>query len=90
MSLASFMEYFFSYYTVLGFIPAAILCYMPMKNQLRFSVKRIIRDCVILFVISYVGLQILDRKVPWLDGTIMLIPFLVVVFIYYIFVYFLF
>ena len=85
MSLASFMEYFFSYYTVLGFIPAAILCYMPMKNQLRFSVKRIIRDCVILFVISYVGLQILDRKTPWLDGTIMLIPFLVVVFIYYIF-----
>lgn len=85
MSLSSFMEYFFSYYTVLGFIPAAVLCYMPMKNQLRFPVKRIVRDCTILFVVCYVGLQLLDYKVPWMDATVMLIPFLVVVFIYYIF-----
>ncbi len=85
MSLAVFMQYFFSYYTVLGFIPAAILCYMPMKNQLRFSVRRIVRDCAVLFVIAYIGLQIMDLKAPWLDDTIMLLPFLVVVFIYYIF-----
>lgn len=85
MSLSIFMKYFFSYYTVLGFIPAAVLCYMPMVNQLRFPVKKVIRDCVILFIISYAGLQFLSRQASWLDETVMMIPFLVVVFIYYIF-----
>ena len=85
MSLSVFMKYFFSYYTALGFIPAAILCYMPMKNQLRFPIKRIVRDCAILFVGSYIGLQLVDYKFPWMNETVMLIPFLVIVFIYYIF-----
>lgn len=85
MSLSIISKYIFTYYTVIGFIPAAILCYLPMRNQLRRPPRKIAIHCILLFVVCYIGLQAFNAAVPTLDGTIMMVPFLVIVFIYYIF-----
>ena len=66
-------------------IPAAMLCYLPMKNQLRFSKGRIVRDCAILFVLAAAGMIGLEKINSELDSTLLLLPFLVVFCLYYIF-----
>ena len=66
-------------------IPAAILCYLPMKNQLKFSRGRIIRDCIILFVLATAGMIGLEKINSELDSTLLLLPFLVIFCLYYIF-----
>ena len=71
--------------SLLIIIPAAYMCYLPMRNQLRFSKGRIIRDCLILFVLSTAGMFILDTLVDHSDSTLLLLPFLFIFCLYYIY-----
>ena len=66
-------------------IPAAFMCYLPMGNQLRFSIGRIIRDCLILFVFFVAGILAIEIKTNKMDSTLTLLPFLVIFCIYYIY-----
>ena len=71
--------------SLLIIIPAAYMCYLPMQNQLRFSKGRIIRDCLILFVLSTASMFILDTLVDHSDSTLLLLPFLFIFCLYYIY-----
>ena len=66
-------------------IPAAFMCYLPMRNQLRFSRGRIIRDCLILFVFAAAGIFAIEVLSNNTDNTLTLVPFLVLFCIYYIY-----
>lgn len=66
-------------------IPAAFMCYLPMRNQLRFSRGRIIRDCLILFVLAAAGIFAIEVLSNNTDNTLTLVPFLVLFCIYYIY-----
>ncbi len=69
----------------LTIIPAALMCYWPMKNQLRFSKGRITRDCAILFVFGSAGLLVLDTLLGSAEDTTTLLPFLFLFCLYYIY-----
>ena len=66
-------------------IPAAYICYLPMKNQLRFSKGRIMRDCMILFAVGAAGMLMLDSLIKRSDSTLTLLPFLLIFCLYYIY-----
>ena len=46
MTLESYIAELLSY---MAFIPAAVLCFFPMKNQLKFSLKTILGTMLLLF-----------------------------------------
>jgi len=69
----------------LAIIPAAILCYLPMKNQLKLSRGRIVRDCTILFILAAAGMIGLEKISSEVDSTLTLLPFLAIFCLYYIF-----
>lgn len=56
-----------------------------MRNQLRFSKMRIVRDCAILFVLSAVAMLMLEHTLKGISGTLLLLPFLGIFLVYYIF-----
>lgn len=49
MTLESYIAELLSY---MAFIPAAVLCFFPMRNQLKFSLKTIMGTMLLLFVIT--------------------------------------
>lgn len=66
-------------------LPAGSMCYLPMRNQLRFSKGRIVRDCLILFVFAAAGILAIEIVTNNTDSTLTLLPFLVIFCIYYIY-----
>ena len=69
--------------TMVVVIPAAILCYVPMANQRRKSVPRIVISCAILYVISFLATAWIYEYMPQIDATVALLPFLGIFFAYY-------
>ncbi len=63
-------------------LPAAALCYLPMKNRLRFSWKRTIVLCLLIFI-PYAAIAAGLCLVWKLDINIVLIPSLVLFFLFY-------
>ena len=66
-------------------IPAAYMCYLPMRNQLRFSKKRVMRDCGILFVLSVVAMIGMEHLFKGASNTLLFVPFLIIFCLYYIY-----
>ena len=55
-----------------------------MRNQLKFSRGRVLRDCIILFIIAAAGMLGLEKTNSEVDSTLWLLPFLVIFCLYYI------
>ena len=69
----------------LAIIPAAIMCYLPMKNQLKLSKGRVLIECAILFIVAAAGMIGLETINDKTDSTLLLLPFLIVFCLYYIY-----
>lgn len=76
-------SYFINFFQFIILIPAAILCYLPMKNQLKYSFKRIFLNCLILFLITVPISGIIFTLFNNTDGNIIYFPFLLLFFLYY-------
>ena len=79
-------EYTKAYLTLLPqfiiLIPAAVLCYMPMKSRLRFSLKKTVIYCLAIFA-PYAALSAGACLIWKLDMNIILIPSLALLFLFY-------
>ena len=69
--------------TIYAAIPAAILCYIPMVHQLRRSPWIIALHCIALLLVAVIGTSVLTTRIPYLDATVVLLPFLGLFFVYY-------
>ena len=83
MNLSDFIQTMTSNVTILGAIPAAILCYIPMAHQMRRPLYQIVIHCAILMVLAVIGTTVLLGRFPYLDSTVVLVPFLALFFVYY-------
>ena len=68
---------------VLQVIPAAILCYIPMKNQKRRKRWVNLLCCVLLMIFAAITMPQVSAIFPRVDETVVLIPFLGMFFVYY-------
>lgn len=76
-------SYFINFFQFIILIPAAILCYLPMKNQLKYSYKRIFFSCLAIFLITVPIGGVLFSFFDTIDGNIIFFPLLFLFFIYY-------
>lgn len=83
MNLSSLTDILLSDSTMLAAIPAAILCYIPMRNQRRFKVRYMILHCGLIFIAAVILSLRLNGHFPNLDGTVAFLPFLGAFFVYY-------
>lgn len=67
---------------ILILIPSAFLCYIPMKNQLKYPPKIIVLHCSIIFAVSFPLFALLNTSYQ-LDDNILFFPLLTVFFFYY-------
>lgn len=63
-------------------LPAAALCYLPMKNRLRFSWKKTVSLCLLIFL-PYAAIAVAACLIWQLDMNYVLLPSLVLFFIFY-------
>lgn len=63
-------------------IPSAFLCYLPMKNQLKYPPKKIVLHCFAIFIVSLPLFALLNTSYQ-LDDNLIFFPLLTVFFFYY-------
>lgn len=63
-------------------LPAAVLCYLPMKNRLRFTRKKTAALCLIIFI-PYAAIAAMLCLAWELDMNFILIPSLILFFLFY-------
>lgn len=63
-------------------IPAAVMCYMPMKNQLKYSGKRIFLKIACIFGV-FIPLAAGISALFCIDGNLIVLPALVLFFVYF-------
>lgn len=63
-------------------IPSAFLCYIPMRNQLRYSPKKIVLHCSIIFTVCLIPFTLFNTLYQF-DDNILLFPLLTAFFFYY-------
>lgn len=63
-------------------IPSAVICYLPMKNQLKFSKSKIFLCIAVMFCI-FIPLITYFRSLLGCDANVMLFPLLILFFIFY-------
>lgn len=83
MTVERLLQYINQFDVLILFVFGAVICYLPMRNQLRFRKIVLSLYCVAMLAVSYFGLRFLDRRVPELDPTLALVPFLCACFILY-------
>lgn len=83
MSFSGLFRWLISDATIYASLPAAFLCYIPMSNKLRRPQRSIAIHCAILLFFAVIGTSFLTTKFPFLDGTVILLPFLGIFFVYY-------
>ena len=83
MERIEYLLSFLDYETMLLVIPAAILCYIPMRNQRRRKARWDVLWCALILFFSAITLSWIVSGFPKLDGTVALVPFLGIFFVYY-------
>ena len=83
MERIEYLLSFLDYETMLLVIPAAILCYIPMRNQRRRKARWDVLWCALILIFSAITLSWIVSGFPKLDGTVALVPFLGIFFVYY-------
>lgn len=63
-------------------LPSALLCYLPMKNRLKFSCRKTVLLCLVIFI-PYAAIAAGLCFITGLDMNIILFPSLVLFFFFY-------
>lgn len=82
ISISTLLEYFSYLSQLLNVLPAAWLCYLPMRNRLRFTRKRTVALCIMIFI-PFALIAALICMIWKLDMNYVLLPSLVLLFLFY-------
>ena len=83
MDKTGFFSQLVSYATIFATIPAAVLCYIPMRNQRRRAWWKNVIYCGLIFIASCLLITKITETYPKINGTVALLPFLGLFFVYY-------
>lgn len=83
MSISEIIRGVLSFGGALAILPAAFLCYIPMKNQIRFPWRHLVWQCSIILIIGVVYLGLAFRYFEGITQNLPLAIYLIFCFLYY-------